>query len=103
MALSKIPAEQRAYLRSIENRGEDFQGKARITLSTIHGAKGGEADNVILFTDQSHSSVLESQRDREGNNDLHRTFYVGITRTKNRLFLVTPRFEKQAYRLDHLI
>lgn len=103
LALSKIPAEQRAYLRSIENRGEDFQGKARITLSTIHGAKGGEADNVILFTDQSHSSVLESQRDREGNNDLHRTFYVGITRTKNRLFLVTPRFEKQAYRLDHLI
>ena len=102
-ALSKIPEKQSLYLRSIEGRGEDFQGKARIVLSTIHGAKGGEADNVILFTDQSHASVRESQKDREGNNDLHRTFYVGITRTKNRLFLVTPRSEKEAYRLDHLI
>ena len=24
---------------------------ARIRLSTIHGAKGDEADNVVLFTD----------------------------------------------------
>lgn len=102
-ALSKIPEKQNLYLRSIENRGENFQGKARIVLSTIHGAKGGEADNVILFTDQSHASAREAQKNVEGSNDLHRTFYVGITRTKNRLFLVTPRSEKEAYRLDHLI
>ena len=33
----------------LEN-GEDLDADARIFMSTIHAIKGGEEDNVILFT-----------------------------------------------------
>lgn len=96
-ALSKLPEAHRVYLNAIESRGETFEGKPKIVLSTIHGAKGGEADNVVLFTDLSYASMRESFGSESGMNDLHRTFYVGITRTKGRLFLVHPRSHKEGY------
>jgi hypothetical protein len=99
-ALSKLPEAHRVYLSAIENRGQTFEGKPRVTLSTIHGAKGGEAQNVILYTDLSYASTRETFASQEGSDDLHRTFYVGITRTKDRLFLVLPRSEKESFRLD---
>ena len=88
------------YLSAIENRGQTFEGKPRVTLSTIHGAKGGEAQNVILYTDLSYASTREANNSQAGYDDLHRTFYVGITRAMDRLFLVHPRSQKEAYRLD---
>jgi hypothetical protein len=39
----------------------ELQCQARITLSTIHGAKGGEADNVVLFQDVSRRSLAEAE------------------------------------------
>jgi superfamily I DNA/RNA helicase len=95
-----MPEAHRVYLSAIENRGQSFEGKPRVTLSTIHGAKGGEAQNVILYTDLSYASTREAFASQEGSDDLHRTFYVGITRTKDRLFLVLPRSEKESFRLD---
>lgn len=99
-ALSKMPEAHRVYLSAIENRGQTFEGKPRVTLSTIHGAKGGEAQNVILYTDLSYASTREANNSQAGYDDLHRTFYVGITRAMDRLFLVHPRSQKEAYRLD---
>lgn len=84
-AMDKIPSEDRAYITALLRRGEKFNAKPRITLSTIHGAKGGEADNVVLFTDISRAA----ERDMEENpDDMHRVFYVGVTRTKNTLVIV---------------
>ena len=99
-ALSKLPEAHRVYLSAIENRGQSFEGKPRVILSTIHGAKGGEAQNVILYTDLSYASTREARSSQAGSDDLHRTFYVGITRTKDKLFLVQPRSEKESFRLD---
>jgi len=84
-AMDKIPSEDRAYITAMLRRGEKFNAKPRITLSTIHGAKGGEADNVVLFTDISRAA----ERDMEENpDDMHRVFYVGVTRTKDTLVIV---------------
>ena len=67
--------------------GEDLSGKPRISLSTIHGAKGGQGDNVVLLTDISYSA----EQDYIWNPDpTHRLFYTGITRTRKNLFLVEP-------------
>ena len=38
------------YIRNIISGGEKLYENARIWLSTIHAIKGGEEDNVILFT-----------------------------------------------------
>ena len=59
-----------------------------INLSTIHAAKGGEADKVVLFTDLSRAGRIEMQRDPD---DTNRVFYVGATRAKKELHVITPQ------------
>ena len=90
-----------AYIQAAERRGEELAHKPRITVSTIHGAKGGEAQNVVLYTDCSYAALREAEKDTAGSNDLHRTFYVGITRAKENLFLVEPESSREAYQFCH--
>jgi superfamily I DNA/RNA helicase len=66
----------------------DNGGDRNIKLSTIHGSKGAEADNVILFTDVSGATYENITRDSE-----HRVWYVGMTRARKRLYIVEPRGE----------
>jgi len=63
----------------------------RIKLSTIHGAKGGEADNVVLFTDLTTAAL------KERGDDIHRVFYVGVTRTRQNLYIVEPEDVTRSY------
>ncbi|MBT99696.1 MAG: hypothetical protein CL902_13895 [Dehalococcoidia bacterium] len=86
-ALDKIPDAERAYIVALLRRGEKFNAPPRITVSTIHGAKGGEADNVVLMTDLT--AAADSERQIEPDN-LNRVFYVGVTRTRQKLYLVEP-------------
>jgi superfamily I DNA/RNA helicase len=90
-ALDKMPQVDQVYIRALLRSGEKFNSTPRIKLSTIHGTKGGEADNVILFTDLSPAAV-----DQYGD-DLHRVFYVGVTRTKQNLYIVEPEDSTRSY------
>ena len=92
-ALDLIPDQDIVYVKALLRKGEKFNAQARIKLSTIHGTKGGEADNVVLFTDLT-AAALQTQSD-----DLHRVFYVGVTRTRERLFIVDPEDYQRAYQL----
>tara|TARA_R110000822_G_scaffold1184_5_gene5346 strand:- start:1032 stop:2495 length:1464 start_codon:yes stop_codon:yes gene_type:complete len=93
-AMDKLPDTDRAYVTALLRRGEKFNGIPRITASTIHGSKGGEADNVVLFTDLSPAADNEM---RINPDDMHRVFYVGITRTKENLFIVEPEDVTRSY------
>jgi len=68
--------------------------KPRISLSTIHGAKGAECDNVVILTDISASSERET---RYNQDSLHRLFYVAVTRTRESLFLLYPDDPEKSY------
>jgi len=59
--------------------------KVTVRLSTIHGAKGKEADRVILFTGLTQRVVDSMTLDPDAE---HRVFYVGVTRAKERLDIV---------------
>ena len=92
-AMDKISDMDRAYITALLRRGEKFNATPRIKLSTIHGTKGGEADNVALLTDLSNSAM-------EGmSDDLQRVFYVGVTRAKQNLFIFEPDDYSRAYDL----
>lgn len=84
--LRGIAPDEREYLRSCLRNGEKFSDKPRITISTIHQSKGGEADNVVLLTDMGRRSWENSHSDEEG-----RVWYVAATRTRENLFIVRPR------------
>ena len=95
-AMDKMPERDRAYIVAMLRRGEKFNGVPRINVSTIHGSKGGEADNVVLFTDLSPAADESMRIDAD---DVHRTFYVGVTRTKENLFIVEPEDISRSYHL----
>jgi len=57
-----------------------------VELETIHGSKGQEADTIILSTD-SANSVIENMPRGELTDAERRLYYVGITRTENRLVM----------------
>jgi DNA helicase-2/ATP-dependent DNA helicase PcrA len=95
-ALGKIANEKREYLISVLRRGGKLTDGNRVKLSTIHGAKGGEADNVLLLMDISTKFAKEYQKN--GDN-VNRLFYVGVTRAKKSLHLVLPRFQDKGFML----
>ncbi len=72
----------------------DIFQKPTIKLSTIHGSKGGEADNVLLYLDLSSKALQEMERNPD---DAHRVLYVGITRTKNNLVLKMPEDQQRGW------
>jgi len=95
-AMDKLPDTDRAYVTALLRRGEKFNGIPRITASTIHGSKGGEADNVVLFTDLSPAADTQFQRNPD---DTHRVFYVGVTRAKKNLYIVDAEDVSRSYDL----
>ena len=95
-ALDLLPHIDRAYITAFLRRGEKINAQPRIKLSTIHSAKGSESDTVVLFLDIS----LASQQESFLNPDiLHRVFYVGVTRTREKLFVVNPENLDRSYQL----
>ena len=89
-ALDRVGATQREYLIACLRRGERVSNP-RIRLSTIHAAKGGEADNVVVFTDISVKTWNELYSRPDGEN---RAFYVAVTRTRKNLHIVQPNTSK---------
>ena len=77
-----------SYIRAMLRRGEKITKQPRIRLSTIHAAKGGEATNVVLLTDITTRVYKNYQQNPDDEN---RVFYVGVTRTKENLYLIEPK------------
>jgi superfamily I DNA/RNA helicase len=94
VALDRIRDEDRAYITALLNRGVDIFRKPKIKLSTIHGSKGGEADNVLLYLDLSGKALQEMERNPD---DAYRVLYVGITRTKENLVLKMPEDQQRGW------
>jgi len=80
------------YIKSILKSGDDLSTDPRIELSTIHGAKGRERENIVLCIDygtETQSTML-SQKAAEDPNSTHRLFFVGVTRAMQRLYILSP-------------
>jgi DNA helicase-2/ATP-dependent DNA helicase PcrA len=95
-ALTKISEDQRSYIIAMLRRGTRITGEPPIRLSTIHGAKGGEADNVLLLLDLSTKFANDYDKN---SDDVNRLFYVGITRAKQTLHVVLPKDSRKGFRL----
>lgn len=87
-ALTRLSGEDREYIRLCKRNGESLVDPGRVVISTIHGVKGGQADNVLLLPDVNkrvYESMLTSIADEA------RVFYVAVSRARHSLHLVSPR------------
>ena len=82
------------YIRNMRANGEAINKNPRIIMSTIHGAKGGEADKVLLMQDITNAALETFSYDPD---ELHRLFYTGATRAKRELHVLDPRDFNRAY------
>jgi DNA helicase II / ATP-dependent DNA helicase PcrA len=87
-ALDRLPIQQMSYLLAARRQGERLKGKPRIKLSTIHAAKGGEADHVIVLQDMATRTYNEMDKWPE---DEARVWYVATTRAREQLTIVAPQ------------
>lgn len=85
----QIPPRRREYVRACLANGEDLFAEPRITISTIHRAKGGEADCVILIPDLTQNPWNQLNSDSE-----LRVLYVALTRARETLTIVHPQSNK---------
>tara|TARA_Y100001937_G_scaffold3945_1_gene5224 strand:- start:431 stop:1864 length:1434 start_codon:yes stop_codon:yes gene_type:complete len=98
-AFDKANLEDKNYIRMLLSNKEKLTEDPRIKISTIHAAKGGECENVILVLDNARKireAVLKSSKKRD---EEHRVWYVGITRSKNNLYLMRAKIERHGYNL----
>ena len=91
-ALENIEPQKKTYVRMCLRRKENIRREPRIKLSTIHGSKGGEADNVMLLTDLTRKADAEYWRKRD---EERRVFYVGMTRARNTLNIVRSQSDRE--------
>ena len=89
--------EQVLYIRQMLSNKEKLSEGARVKLSTIHAAKGGEADNVLLILDNTKKIRDVVEKDQDKREEEHRVWYVGVTRTKQNLYIMTPKREDRSY------
>jgi hypothetical protein len=87
-ALDRVPMEDRVYLMRARQKGESTSSKPRVRLSTIHSAKGAEAEHVVLLRDMANRTYDEMHVSPE---DEARVWYVAVTRAKTRLTIVAPQ------------
>lgn len=87
-AFHKVSPEDREYLVSCLRNGEKMLRPPRVRISTVHGAKGAQADRVLLLTDLTDQVWRGAQLDPDAEL---RVAYVAVTRAREALFIATPR------------
>ena len=94
--------EECLYIRKILSSGEKLSKDARVQLSTIHSAKGGEATNVLLILDNTKTIREAVDKSLEKEDEENRVWYVGVTRTSQNLYIMAAKKEAKGYDIESL-
>lgn len=87
-ALIRIPLDDREYYLTCMRRGDRLTETPRLRIETIHGAKGMEAERVLLTTDMTYRTNRGYELDPDSE---YRVLYVGLTRAIARVTLLAPQ------------
>ena len=97
-----IDPEQCLYIREMLRHEEDLSRDARVKLSTIHSAKGGEATNVLLILDNTKTIREATEKSLVKDDEENRVWYVGVTRTSQNLYIMSAKKEAKGYDIESL-
>ena len=85
-----IDRGDRRYYERVKDQGSGnlaLDEEPKIHVNTIHGVKGGEADNVIISNAMGRIPYRQFRRGGRARDDEARIFYVAATRAKKGLYI----------------
>lgn len=97
-AFKETDYKEREYIKHLLDNGENLDENARIQVSTIHAAKGGEEDNVIICLDIGDKIKKAIKKSQDKHDEEHRVWYVGLTRARNNLYKLKARIKRNEYK-----
>ena len=89
--------EECLYIREMMRHEEKLSQAPRVKLQTIHAAKGGEANNVLIILDNTKKIREAIEKNQDKYDEEQRVWYVGVTRTKQNLYIMTAKREDRGY------
>ena len=98
-AFTKVSPSQIEYMNAMITNGEDLSQQPRTKVSTIHGAKGGEATNVVLFLNQTLNTMAGAKKSAEKQDEEYRVWYVGVTRSAKKLYLIKANNKTKEFKI----
>jgi len=98
-AFTNVASPTKDYLRSMLANNEDFNKEPRIKVSTIHGAKGGEATNVVLYLNQTTNTMKAANKSVAKQDEEYRVWYVAVTRTIQKLYLIKCNNRQKEFKI----
>ena len=96
-AFTQASQEDILYIRNLLSNNEKLNEDARIFVSTIHAAKGGEEDNVILSLHQGRKVQKGIALSIDKQDEEHRVWYVGSTRARINLYKLVSKVHRKEY------
>ena len=87
-----------AYAAAVDRWGQEAVDAPKIQISTVHGAKGREAENVAVLTTISEPCVRAAQTDAGGDEE-NRVKYVALTRAKEKLVVLSENRTRFRWKL----
>ena len=91
-AMDRLPRDDVGYIIKMRQQGERLLKRPRVRLSTIHAAKGGEAEHVVIMKEMAKRTYREMEKDQDAER---RVFYVGATRARTRLTIVDAQTQQE--------
>lgn len=83
------PSQVLYFVRLLQRYGQKvLDDDPKIIIDTIHSVKGGEADNVLLYSKANWPASF-SHKNVEEQSDEKRVIYTGVTRAKDSLHLLS--------------
>jgi len=89
----EMPSEDLLFIRRLAAQGR-LHDDPLCRVDTIHGVKGSEADNVVVYDGMSPRVLAAYEIDAQ---DEHRAAYVAATRARNNLFIHLSDTAKRAF------
>ena len=89
-ALDELGDQHITKIRKLIDSGEDLTKNPRIKISTIHGVKGNERENVVVTTDLAGAAFDEYQKNsddinKNGVEDLEQTILCCMYKNRKKL------------------
>ena len=87
------PSQTEYFIRLLQRYGQkSLDDEPQIIIDTIHSVKGGEANNVVLYSKTNWPASYINKKEASDKSDEKRVYYTGATRARDTLHILSSNY-----------